>query len=250
MKAALAAVSLTCREKVIKVFNVSLGLFNMIMQSSRIEHDIRAIGHLLTFLRSDQLIQKFLLQSESSNTRVTNKIHEAMLDLSYQPQLGEDLVTKAVYEQIMRHNYENTNHKGLMAQLALLYKLVNSFAVQGATHELDDPKALTKEIILDVVLPSCSHTREEIRTAALKILVDVQKQTGAITQEDLLILPQKIMDQVWEKVSSTMINPSAQVVSSPKKAAEVSSSVQAANLAALKQMDGGDGAPEATGEAA
>lgn len=50
MKAGLAAVSLTCRDKVIKVFNISLQLFNMIMQSSRIEHDIRAIGHLLTIL--------------------------------------------------------------------------------------------------------------------------------------------------------------------------------------------------------
>jgi hypothetical protein len=36
-------------------------------------------------------------------------------------------------------------------------------------------KALTKEQILDVVLPSVSHTKDDIRGAATKILIDVQK---------------------------------------------------------------------------
>ncbi len=169
----MAAVSLTCRDKVIKVFNPSLQLFNIIMQSTRIEHDMKAMGRLLSILNSEQIIQKLLLQSEQSNTRVTNKIHESLLDLSYQPQLGEELVAKAVFEQIKKHNQQCQNHKGLLAQLALLYKLVNSFKVEARNHELDDPKALSKEFILQVVLPSCSHTKDDIRGAAVKILVDV-----------------------------------------------------------------------------
>ena len=42
----LAAVSLTCRDKVIKVFNVSLQLFNMVVQSSRVERDVAAVKKL------------------------------------------------------------------------------------------------------------------------------------------------------------------------------------------------------------
>jgi hypothetical protein len=61
-----------------------------------------------------------------------------------------------------------------MAQLALLYKLVNSFTVEQASQNFDGhPKALSKEVIVEVVLPSCSHPKEDIRNAALKILVDV-----------------------------------------------------------------------------
>jgi hypothetical protein len=65
-----------------------------------------------------------------------------------------------------------------MAQLALLYKLINSFKVhseQGDGDDSDDLKALTKEQILDVVLPSVSHTKDDIRGAATRILIDVQK---------------------------------------------------------------------------
>ena len=40
----MAAVSATSKEKVIKVFNISLQLFNMVLQSSRVEKDITAIA--------------------------------------------------------------------------------------------------------------------------------------------------------------------------------------------------------------
>ena len=42
----LAAVSLTCRDKVIKVFNVSLQLFNMVVQSSRVERDVASVNKI------------------------------------------------------------------------------------------------------------------------------------------------------------------------------------------------------------
>lgn len=174
----LAAVSMTCRDKVIKVFNLSLQLFNMVVQSSRIERDPIGTKRLIGMLKNEQLILKFLLHSETSNTRVTNKIHEAMLDLSFQAQLGENFVTVAVYELVRKHYVNNQNHKGLMAQLALLYKLINSFKVYPEDvdgDDSDDLKALTKDQILDVVMPSVCHTKDDIRGAATKILLDVQK---------------------------------------------------------------------------
>lgn len=79
----LAAVGVTCREKVIKVFNVTLQLFNMVVQSSRIERDIMCTRKLIQVLIKEQLIQQLLQYSEQANTRVTNKIHEALLDLSF-----------------------------------------------------------------------------------------------------------------------------------------------------------------------
>ena len=42
-----------------------------------------------------------------------------------------------------------------------------------ATHELDDPKVLNKENILEVVLPACSHSKDDIRNASLRILLEV-----------------------------------------------------------------------------
>jgi len=61
--------------------------------------------------------------------------------------------------------------------LALLYKLINSFKVfpedPADGDDSDDLKALTKEQIIEVVLPSVCHTKDNIREAATKILVDV-----------------------------------------------------------------------------
>ena len=48
----------------------------------------------------EEIIQKLLLKSEESNTRLTNKIHEALLDLSYHPKIGEDIVSSAILERI------------------------------------------------------------------------------------------------------------------------------------------------------
>lgn len=70
---------------------------------------------------------------------------------------------------------------------------------------MDDPRPLTKELILEMVLPSCSHTKDDIRSSAVKILVDVHRQTGAIKLSDLESLPEKMREMLWEKVSSTIV---------------------------------------------
>jgi len=38
---------------------------------------------LIHLLQAEEIIHKFLVQSEQSNTRVAAKIHEALLDLAY-----------------------------------------------------------------------------------------------------------------------------------------------------------------------
>ncbi len=53
VEGSLAAVSLTCREKVIKVFNISLQLFNMVAQSSKIERDLVATKRLINMLKKE-----------------------------------------------------------------------------------------------------------------------------------------------------------------------------------------------------
>ena len=50
------------------------------------------------------IVPKLLLKSEESNTRITNKIHEALLDLSYHPKVGEDLVASAILQRIEEHH--------------------------------------------------------------------------------------------------------------------------------------------------
>jgi hypothetical protein len=57
--------------------------------------------------------------------------------------------------------------------LALLYKLVNSFDVKPEVNEDGEEAALCKSKILNAVLPAVNHTKDDIRTAAVKILVDL-----------------------------------------------------------------------------
>ena len=114
--AAMAAVSATSKEKVIKVFNISLQLFNMVVQSSRVQKDFPAMAKVKSCLKKEFIISKFLAKSEETNTRVTNKIHEALLDLSYHSAIGDEPVVREVFSMIKKHNEGgSSNHKGLLA---------------------------------------------------------------------------------------------------------------------------------------
>ena len=100
-----------------KVFNVSIHMFNLIIASSKIDQDIAAMEMFRQMIISENIAAKLLLKSEESNTRLTNKIHETLLDLSYQPKIGEDLVSQAIIERIVAHytNSNKSNYKGLLA---------------------------------------------------------------------------------------------------------------------------------------
>lgn len=96
VEACSAAVGQTCREKVIKVFNVSLHMLNLMISSSKIDGDAASIAMFLQMITEEEVVPKLLLKSEESNTRLTNKIHETLLDLSYHPKIGEDLVALSI----------------------------------------------------------------------------------------------------------------------------------------------------------
>ena len=100
VEACSAAVGQTCREKVIKVFNVSLHMLNLMISSSKIDGDAASIAMFLQMITEEEVVPKLLLKSEESNTRLTNKIHETLLDLSYHPKIGEDLVALAILQRI------------------------------------------------------------------------------------------------------------------------------------------------------
>ena len=68
-----------------------------------------------------------------------------------------------------------------------------------------------------MVLPSACHTKDDIRGAATKILIDVQKQTKNIVLTDLESLPEKVRESVWEKLSETLM-----LITEPKPEAALS----------------------------
>ena len=76
--------SLTCREKVIKVFSISLQLLNLLISSTKIEKSGVA-DVLKNSIVEKNIVLKLLQKSEEGNTRITNKIHESLLDLSFNP---------------------------------------------------------------------------------------------------------------------------------------------------------------------
>ena len=178
--ACAAAVGQTCREKVMKVFNVSLHMLNLMISSSKIDQDSASIAVFRQLLAQEEIVPRLLLKSEESNTRLTNKIHETLLDLSYHSLVGEDLVAQAVLERIEQHHGAGTgNQKGLLAQLALLFKMINSFGIempqlaQDGTQRAPSGQALTVPSVLGAAVPSIAHANQDVKNAATKIVLDV-----------------------------------------------------------------------------
>ena len=95
MRACVAAIGLTCREKVIKVFSVSLQLLNLLINSTKIEKSDAAEVLKNTIIEKN-IVLKLLQKSEEGNTRITNKIHESLLDLSFNPEIGEALTSSFI----------------------------------------------------------------------------------------------------------------------------------------------------------
>lgn len=103
VEACTAAVGQLAREKVMKVFNAMLQMLNLMISSSKIDQDPASITMFRQLLTQEGVVPRLLLKSEESNTRLTNKIHEALLDLSYHAKIGEDLCCAAILERIEQH---------------------------------------------------------------------------------------------------------------------------------------------------
>ena len=46
------------------------------------------------------IVLKLLQKSEEGNTRITNKIHETLLDLSFNPEVGEALTSSFILQRV------------------------------------------------------------------------------------------------------------------------------------------------------
>jgi hypothetical protein len=107
---------------------------------------------------------------------MTNKIHECLLDFSFHPKIGEAHVASFILQRIQAHYKASQlkqqaeeqeggaqkkaallegslgSFKGLLAQLALLYKFVNSFGVSAKRKG-----TLWVTDIVNSITPSFSH---------------------------------------------------------------------------------------------
>jgi hypothetical protein len=103
IKACVSAIGLTSREKVIKVFSISLQLLSLLISSTKIEKT-GTTENLKNAIVERNVVLKLLQKSEEGNTRITNKIHEVLLDLSFNPEIGEALTSSFILQRINAHN--------------------------------------------------------------------------------------------------------------------------------------------------
>ena len=65
------------------------------------------------------------------------------------------------------------NPKGLLAQLALLFKLLASFGLSDSQSSV-----LNLQAVLNGSIPAIAHANVDVRNAAIKIVLDVQMLSG------------------------------------------------------------------------
>ena len=104
VRACAVAVDMTCKEKVIKVFNLCLQLFTLLITSAKVEQSAQAIDNFKRVFTERSITLKLLQRSEEGNTRLTNKIHECLLDYSFHPRIGEAHVASFILQRINSHN--------------------------------------------------------------------------------------------------------------------------------------------------
>ena len=78
------AIDLISKEKVIKVFMISLQILALILGNGMVESS-GAIEYFKDLFIERNIDTKLLLKGEEGNTRLTNKIHEMLLDFSFHP---------------------------------------------------------------------------------------------------------------------------------------------------------------------
>lgn len=96
VRACAVAVDITCKEKVVKVFNLCLQLLTLLITSAKIENSDLAIDNFKRVFIERSITLKLLQRSEEGNTRITNKIHECLLDYSFHPRIGEAHVSSFI----------------------------------------------------------------------------------------------------------------------------------------------------------
>jgi hypothetical protein len=82
--------------------------------------------------------------------------------------------------------------------------MINSFgladAEQGSTGSV-----MTSEVVIGCAIPAIGHTNKDVKNAAIKILLDVQRISGSVKEDHLESLNEKTKAMVWDKVCETEI---------------------------------------------
>ena len=84
----------------------------------------------------------------------------------------------------------------MLAQLALLYKFINSFGIASRTRG-----PLSVKDIMKSILPAIQHPNQDVRNASGKILMDVHKLSGCVTEEELESLSDKARTILMGKIN-------------------------------------------------
>ena len=81
----------------------------------------------------------------------------------------------------------------MLAQLALLFKMINSFGIEMPAKNstdaqglnTDGAQVLTVASVVGAAVPAIAHNNQDVKNAAIKILLDVQRLTGSVKDHHL-----------------------------------------------------------------
>ena len=202
IKAWSTVCNLTVQDKVMKVFNAWVAIFNQLVSNTKLEE--KGIDVFVRNVAEYELISKLLERSEEGNARISSKAQEALIDFSFHPSIGEGFVSTYIISRLESH-YKNSNTKGTGVMLNLLYKFITSFGINKRSSPLSPKK------ILKVVIPPLFHKDKEIRDISLKILLEVHSKTGLINEslfKDLNIpsTSQSIIDNILKAISEVKVD--------------------------------------------
>lgn len=105
IRGAILCVSETCQDKIQKVFTASIALFSYMIGSKYVEE--KGLECFVRNVTDQDIISKLLLKSEDGNARSVSKVHEAVMDFSYHPGIGEGFAATYLISRLQTHIKNN-----------------------------------------------------------------------------------------------------------------------------------------------
>ena len=90
---------------------------------------------------------------------------------------------------------------------------------------------MTVQDVLDAVVPAIAHANADVKNAATKIVLDVQRLSGEVKDHHFLMLPEKVQSAIKEKVFTVKCETDL----NQTKKRDFSSTRQVEGLAAMQQ---------------
>ena len=87
--------------------------------------------------------------------------------------------------------------------------MINSFGVEAQSDNAEGSQVLTVHSVLDAAVPSIGHTNKDVKNAAIKIVLDVQRLTGLVKDHHLKQLPEKTREMVQARIEA--VKPEAEM---------------------------------------